>query len=337
MNEMHKIKHVKFAAMEGECNKVVKGYPSVIQLCIRSLITNDHVLLTSVPGLAKTTLANTIGATIIGGKAGRIQLLPDTQPSDITGIPVFNQETRQWEIELGPIVGVNIFLADEVNRTGPKTNAAMLQAMQERKVTIRGKDYKLEQVFIVIATRNPIEQEGTYELPEAMIDRFGAEVSLPYVDADAEQEILRMATSLRKDPTSLVNRVVSLEDIVEARAEVAKIVDQLPADIISYINRIGRATRPVDDLFKKVIDKQGNDFSKKVLLGCSPRAQQAIAFAAAATAFLNGRSQVEPDDIKFVARDILRARITKNPMAAKFQVDDFVTALLDSVDVNAGK
>lgn len=333
MNKMHQITHPKFAAQEAEVNKVVKGYPSVVALVIRSLLTNDHVLLTSLPGLAKTTLANTVGATIKGGKAGRIQMLPDTQPSDITGIPVFNQETRKWETELGPIVGVNVFLADEVNRTGPKTNAAMLQAMQERKVTIRGVDYKLEKVFIVIATRNPIEQEGTYELPEAMIDRFGAEVSLPYVSPEDEISILRMATSLRQDPTTMVNQVVSLEDILEARAKVAEIVDQLPNDILAYINRLVRATRPSDELFKKVRDREGNGFEKKVRLGCSPRAQLAIAYAASAVAFLNGRSKVEPDDVKFVSRDIMRARIAKNPMAPKFEVDDFITAIHNSIEV----
>lgn len=333
MNKMHQITHPKFAAQAAEVNKVVKGYPNVVALCIRSLLTNDHVLLTSLPGLAKTTLANTLGATIIGGKAGRIQMLPDTQPSDITGIPIFNPESREWETVLGPIVGVNVFLADEVNRTGPKTNAAMLQSMQERKVTIRGVDHKLEPVFIVIATRNPIEQEGTYELPEAMIDRFGAEVSLPYVSPEDEIDILRMATSLRKDPTSLVNAVVSLDEIIAAREEVNKIVDQLPIDTLRYINRLVRASRPGDDLFKKVRDKEGNGFEKKVRIGCSPRAQLAIAYAASAVAILNGRTKVEPDDIKFVSRDIMRARIAKNPMAPNFQVDDFITAIHNSIEV----
>lgn len=337
MNTIHQIKHPVYAKQLAEITKVVKGYDYVVGLCIRSLLTNDHVLLTSLPGLAKTTLANTLGATIIGARNGRIQMLPDTQPADVTGSPIFNPQSGKWETTLGPIIGVNIFLADEVNRTGPKTNAAMLQAMQERKVTINGVDYPLEKVFIVIATRNPIEQEGTYELPEAMIDRFSAEATLPYAEPEDEMKVLRMATALRKDPTSLVNQVVSLEQILSDRAAVAEIVDNLPDEILAYINRVGRATRPSDSLFKTIKDSKGVGFDKKVKVGCSPRAQLNMAYAAAAVAFLNGRTTVTPDDVKFVARDILRARIAKNPMAQNFHTDDFVEALFNSVEVVSGK
>ncbi len=333
MESIHTIKHPVFVKQLNEIKKVVRGYDYVVALCIRSLLTKNHVLLTSYPGLAKTTLANTLGATIIGGVANRIQMLPDTLPSDVVGVPVIDPLTRQYVVEKGPILGCNIFLADEVNRTGPKTNAATLQAMQEGFVTIRGVNYPLEDVFLLIATRNPVEQEGTYELPEAMIDRFGAEVSLPYVEAEDEMSILRSATALRKDPTSLVNRVVSLDDIRAARAQVAAMVDNLPDSILSYIVRLVRATRPQDALFAKVKDAQGTGFEKKVILGCSPRAQLNIAYAAAATAFLNGRDKVEPGDVKFVARDIMRARITKNPMFPKFQVEDFISAILASTEI----
>ena len=331
---MHTIKHSVYGEMFNQVRGVVVGYDEIIALCIRGLLTGNHILLTSLPGLAKTTLANTLGATIENAKCGRIQMLPDTQPSDVVGGLVFNMKSGEYQPALGPIHGSNIFLADEVNRTGPKTNAAMLQAMQEGRVTIGDTTYPMEKVFMVIATRNPVEQEGTYDLPEAMIDRFQAEANLPYVSADDEFGILSNIAVHKGDPSKLVKKVVTLDQILTDRAAIQAIAAASSEQLKRYIVALVRATRPGLDEFKRVKDKDNNGFENKVAVGASPRAQINLLHAASAAAFLAGRDAVTPDDVKYVARDILRARIAKKEAAqGKFNVDDFVTAILNSTPI----
>lgn len=336
MNKIHEIVHPRYKAMAGEIRKVVVGYDDIIGLCIRGLLGDGHILLTSLPGLAKTTLANTLGATIEGAVSGRFQMLPDSQASDITGKMVFNQKLGEYVPVPGPIIGKNIFLADEVNRTGPKTNAALLQAMQEKKVTLDGgPTYELPKLFMVIATRNPIEQEGTYELPEAQIDRFMAEANMTYVDEENEMAIVRNIALRKGDASKMVRPVVTVDEILADRDQVNAIVAAMPDELVRYIVRIVRATRPqIKDQFGKVKNEKGVDYAKLVNVGASVRAQQNIAVCAAAVAFLNGRDKVTPDDVKFVARDILRARIGKSEMAhGRFNADDFINSVLNSVEI----
>lgn len=334
MNSIHEIKHPVYGAMFNEVRQVVIGYDDIVALCIRGLLTGNHILLTSLPGLAKTTLANTLGGTITGAHCGRIQMLPDTQPSDVVGGMVFNQKSGDYQPALGPIHGANIFLADEVNRTGPKTNAAMLQAMQEGRVTLGDQTYRMEEVFMVIATRNPIEQEGTFDLPEAMIDRFQAEANLGYVSADEEFGILSNISVHKGDPSRLVKKVATLDNILADRAEIMAMANNASSELKRYIVSLVRATRPGLAEFNLVRDSQGGSFANKIALGASPRAQINLLHAASAAAFLNGRTMPTPDDVKYVARDILRARIAKKEAVRdKFNVDDFVTAILNSVPI----
>jgi MoxR-like ATPase len=335
MNPIHEIKHPRWKQMYDNTNNVVFGYEDIVAILMRALVTNNHVLLESVPGLAKTTLANAIVQNITNARFGRIQMLPDTQPSDIVGGLVFNMKEGTYEPALGPIIGCNVFLADEVNRTGPKTNAGMLQAMQEKKVTIGDQTFDLPPVFMTIATMNPIEQEGTFDLPEAMQDRFQAKSIMDYVSEEAE---IRMARSLAAHTGRItITPCMSVENILEDRAAVQAMVDHMSDEVVKYIVRLVRSTRPTDPYFKRVRGKiKGTEtsFESKVALGASPRAIINISHAAAAAAFFNGRTAVDVDDVKFVARDILRHRITKHEVVRDtFSTDEFVTALLNSVDI----
>jgi MoxR-like ATPase len=298
MNPIHEIKHPRYRAMYDQTNSVVYGYEDVLAILMRGLLTNNHVLL-------------------VGGL-------------------VFNMKDGRYEPALGPIIGSNIFLADEVNRTGPKTNAGMLQAMQEKKVTIGDQTYFLPKVFMVIATMNPIEQEGTFELPEAMMDRFQAKSIMGYVSEEAE---IRMAQNLAVHSGDLDNiqPVISCDEILADRAKIQAMVKAMSPELVKYIVRLVRATRPTEPSFKKVkgmVKGTLQTFESKILLGASPRAIINISHAAAAAAFLNGRDKVETDDVKFVARDILRHRITKKDIVRdSFSTDEFVNALLNSVDI----
>jgi MoxR-like ATPase len=335
MNPIHEIKHPRYKAMYDQTNNVVYGYEDIVAILMRGLLTNNHVLLESVPGLAKTTLAQALVLNIKDAKFGRIQMLPDTQPSDIVGGLVFNMKEGRYEPALGPIIGSNIFLADEVNRTGPKTNAGMLQAMQEKKVTIGDTTYQLPKVFMVIATMNPIEQEGTFELPEAMMDRFQAKSIMGYVSEEAE---IKMAQNLAVHSGNLeIEASMTTDEILADRAKIQAMVKAMSPELVKYIVRLVRATRPSEPSFKKVkgmVKGVEQTFESKILLGASPRAIINISHAAAAAAFLNGREKVETDDVKYVARDILRHRITKKDIVRdSFSTDEFVNALLNSVDI----
>ena len=337
MNDMHIIKRPLYAAMSAEIGKVVIGYEDIIGLCIRGILADGHVLLTSLPGLAKTTLANTLASVIEGAVPGRFQALPDSQASDIVGKMVYNQKTGEYMPVAGPIIGKNIFLYDEANRTGPKTNAAVLQPMQEKKVTIDGgPTFPCPELFFVICTRNPIEQEGTYDLPEAMIDRVTGEGLMSYVSEDQEMAIVRK-TALRKgDASKMVKPQISIPQILEDRIVINGMVETMPDELLRYIVRLVRATSPqLKADFGKVKSKNsGVDYSQLVSNGASVRAQQNIAVCAAAVAFLNDRTNITPDDVKYVARDILRARIGKSEKGFnRFNADDFINSLLDSVEI----
>jgi len=273
----------------------VVGQEYMIDRLLISLLTGGHVLLEGVPGLAKTltvrTLAETIATTF-----SRIQFTPDLLPADVVGTQIYDQSTGQFLVKKGPIFA-NIILADEINRAPAKVQAALLEAMQEKQVTIGGTTYKLEEPFLVLATQNPIEQEGTYPLPEAQVDRFMLKLRVGYPTRDEEKEIMRrMASGHAID----VRHVATPEAILEARGRIADLY--MDDRIVDYIVDIVHATREPEAAGLK-------DLAPLIEFGASPRATISLAQASRAHAFLRGRAFVTPDDVKAIAPDVLRHRV----------------------------
>ncbi|MGC9152824.1 MAG: AAA family ATPase [Vulcanisaeta sp.] len=282
------IKDVKNAAdiMIKEISKAVIGYDNEIKLLLACLIAGGHVLVEGFPGLAKTSLVKAFARTL-GLSFGRVQFTPDLLPSDITGSLVFNPRVGDFEVRLGPIFA-NVVLADEINRAPPKVQSALLEAMQEGQVTIGGRSYQLPRPFMVIATQNPIELEGTYPLPEAQLDRFMIRIRLGYPNEDVE---LRIANDIDLGDVTPVNTVLSKEDVINMQLLMRKVyVDD---SIIRYIVNIVRATRNVHD----------------IKLGASPRAAQILSKLVRAWALINGRDYVIPDDVKQLTPYVLNHRI----------------------------
>mgnify|MGYP000238681009 CR=1 FL=1 len=269
-----------------EVSKIIVGKTREIKMILASLYVGGHVLLEGVPGVAKTTLAKTLAASL-QLDFRRIQFTPDLLPSDIIGTMVYNPKTGEFSVRLGPIFA-NIILADEINRASPKTQSALLEAMQERQVTIEGVTYKLPDPFLVLATQNPIELEGTYPLPEAQLDRFFMRVFIDYPSKTETIEILRR---LKKIYDFKVEPVASAKDIIKIRELVWKVhVDE---SILGYIADIIEESRK----------------HSAVKLGGSPRAAIALLLAAKALALMDGRDYVIPDDVKEVAEPVLNHRI----------------------------
>ena len=273
--------------------KVIIGKRDVIHLTIVALLTEGHLLIEDVPGVGKTMLARAI-AKSTGCVFRRIQFTPDMLPSDITGVSVFNQKTREFEFRPGPVMS-QIVLADEINRATPKTQSALLESMEERQVTVDGVTYGLERPFLVLATQNPIEYEGTYPLPEAQVDRFMMRISLGY--PEEKEEIAILDSQQRDHPITHIEQVVSLEDLVTAQQALA---DIHVSDLIKeYIVAISRATRKHPDVY----------------LGVSPRGSLALYKTARALAALDGRDYVIPDDIKKLAVPTMAHRLIVSPSA----------------------
>jgi len=298
----------------------VVGQEYMIDRLLISLLTGGHVLLEGVPGLAKTltvrTLAETIATTF-----SRIQFTPDLLPADVIGTQIYDQSTGKFMVKKGPIFA-NIILADEINRAPAKVQAALLEAMQEKQVTIGGTTYKLEEPFLVLATQNPIEQEGTYALPEAQVDRFMLKLHVGYPSRDEEREIMRrMAGGHAID----VRNVASPEAILEARGRIADLY--MDDRIVDYIVDIVHATREPAAAGLK-------DLVPLIEFGASPRATIALAQASRAHAFLRGRSFVTPDDIKAIAPDVLRHRVltTYEAEAEEVTSDEIVRRVLATVE-----
>jgi MoxR-like ATPase len=298
----------------------VVGQEYMIDRLLISLLTGGHVLLEGVPGLAKTltvrTLAETIATTF-----SRIQFTPDLLPADVIGTQIYDQSTGKFMVKKGPIFA-NIILADEINRAPAKVQAALLEAMQEKQVTIGGTTYKLEEPFLVLATQNPIEQEGTYALPEAQVDRFMLKLHVGYPSRDEEREIMRrMAGGHAID----VRNVASPEAILEARSRIADLY--MDDRIVDYIVDIVHATREPAAAGLK-------DLVPLIEFGASPRATIALAQASRAHAFLRGRSFVTPDDIKAIAPDVLRHRVltTYEAEAEEVTSDEIVRRVLATVE-----
>ena len=284
-----------------------------------SLLTGGHVLLEGVPGLAKTLTVRTL-AESVSTTFSRIQFTPDLLPADVVGTQVFDQSTGKFSVKQGPIFA-NIVLADEINRAPAKVQAALLEAMQEHQVTIGGQTFILQEPFLVLATQNPIEQEGTYPLPEAQVDRFMLKLRVGYPTRDEEKEIMRRMAS---GDAIAVEAVATPEQILAARKRVAHL--QLDDRIVDYIVDLVHATRAP-------ADAKLADLVPLIEYGASPRATISLAQASRAHAFLRGREFVTPDDVKAMAPDVLRHRVllTYEAEAENVTSDQVITRVLDAV------
>lgn len=287
----------KHQALKKEIAKVIVGQDKVIEQILLSIYTGGHSLLIGVPGLAKTLMVNTIAQTL-GLDFKRIQFTPDLMPSDILGSEVLDQD-RNFKFIKGPVFG-NIILADEINRTPPKTQAALLEAMQERAVTIAGKQYKLNRPYFVLATQNPIEQEGTYPLPEAQLDRFMFAIELTYPSIEEEIQVVKATTT---DDEVQLNTLFDADEIIAVQHLVRRI--PVPDNVIDYAVRLVNRTRPG---LKDSLDFVNN----YVDWGAGPRASQNLVLAAKAHAAIHGKFSPDIEDTKAVSTGILRHRILKN-------------------------
>mgnify|MGYP003293239956 CR=1 FL=1 len=287
----------QYHALKSEIGKVIVGQDKAVDSLLLSIFTGGHCLLVGVPGLAKTLMVNTLSHTL-GLTFSRIQFTPDLMPSDITGSEILD-ENRHFQFIKGPVFA-NIVLADEINRTPPKTQAALLEAMQEKAISIGGKTYKLPDVFIVIATQNPIEQEGTYVLSEAQLDRFLLKEKITYPDATQEIEILNR---IEQDVFSAVQSVATLEDIKFLQNLCQKVY--VDPSVKKYIVDIVQATRITDKILPPAL-------SQYVAMGSSTRAAIAFMEVAKAVALVNGRDYCTPDDVKSMRYSVLRHRIMMN-------------------------
>ena len=271
--------------------KVIVGKDEVIDLLLVSLLCEGHVLLEDVPGIGKTTMAKAL-AQSLGCSFQRIQFTPDLLPSDVTGIYYFNQKTQEFEFRSGPVIS-QIVLADEINRATPRTQSALLEAMQERQVTVDGKTMPLPRPFLVLATQNPIELEGTFPLPEAQVDRFLLKIRLGYPTEQEEGEILIRFE--RSDPLVDLQSITHADELIEMQRQVRTV--QVEDSVREYIVKVARATRD----------------HPSVALGASPRGTMALYRTAQAIAAIRGREFVIPDDVKELAPSVLTHRIIINP------------------------
>ena len=287
----------KYEALKKEIGKVIIGQNEVIHDTILSIFCQGHVLLVGVPGLAKTLLINTIGQAL-GLSFNRIQFTPDLMPSDIVGTEILD-ESRQFKFVKGPVFA-NIILADEINRTPPKTQAALLEAMQEKNVTVSGKTYKLSEPFFVLATQNPIEQEGTYPLPEAQLDRFMFNLMLDYPSYEEEIAVVKNTTAAVDNK---VEAVMNAEEIVYFQQLVRRV--PVPDNVYEYAVNLVSKTRPNTG--------RAHEWANKYLSwGAGPRASQYLIIGAKANALMNGKFSPDIEDVKKVAVPVLRHRLVRN-------------------------
>ena len=283
--------------LKKEIAKIIVGQDAVVDQILLCIFSGGHALLVGVPGLAKTLMVNTL-AQALGLDFKRIQFTPDLMPSDILGSEILD-ESRNFKFIKGPIFS-NIVLADEINRTPPKTQAALLEAMQERSVTIAGLNYKLELPYFVLATQNPIEQEGTYPLPEAQLDRFMFAIKLEYPSFEEEVQVVKRTTS---DAKTTINPLFTAQEIIDFQHLIRRI--PVADNVIEYAVSLVSKTRPDNSL--------SNEFVKNYLdWGAGPRASQNLILAAKANAAFNGKFSPDIEDVKAVATGILRHRIIKN-------------------------
>jgi len=308
--------------MRSELAKVIVGQTDTIEQLLAAIFTRGHCLLEGVPGLAKTLMVSTL-ADILDVSFKRIQFTPDLMPSDITGTQVLEEDEagkRSFRFVEGPIF-TNVLLADEINRTPPKTQAALLEAMQERQVTVGRDTYPLPSPFFTIATQNPIEQEGTYPLPEAQLDRFMFNIVVGYPSAAEEEQIL---TTTTRGETSPVNKVLSSRAILNVQKLVASVA--VNPYVIRYASQLVRATRPKDETAPEYV-------RELVDWGAGPRAGQNLIAGAKALAAMDGRFSIDPDDIKRIANPVLRHRVATNfqAQAEGMDADAIIVRLLEDI------
>jgi MoxR-like ATPase len=296
--------------------KVIVGKRSEVELAVISLLSQGHLLIEDVPGVGKTMLARSL-ATSIGSNFGRIQFTPDMLPSDVTGVSVYNQVTQKFEFRPGPIMA-EIILADEINRATPKTQSSLLEAMQERQVTVDGITHALPHLFMVLATQNPIEYEGTFRLPEAQVDRFLMRIKLDYPDFDDEIDVLK--NQLLQHPIDDLEPVVPAEDVLKAQEGIRRV--HVERSVYQYIVELVRKTRQHEDTY----------------LGASPRGSLSLLRSSQARAVMLGRDFVIPDDVKALAEPVLGHRIILAPGAHLRDLDEskVISELLDKVIVPGG-
>ena len=305
---------VKFERLKSEIAKVVVGQEEAIEHLLLSIFCNSHCLLVGVPGLAKTLMINTLSQSL-GLSFNRIQFTPDLMPSDIVGSEILNKD-KVFEFIQGPVFS-NIVLADEINRTPPKTQAALLEAMQEKKVTSSGKTFDLGKLFFVLATQNPIEQEGTYPLPEAQLDRFMFQITLNYPSFEEEIEIVKRTTGNAK---TKIDKVLNAEEIINFQ----KLIREIPVadNVLEYVIKLVQSTR--------TLENANNDFAKEYIAwGAGPRASQNIILAAKAHAALHGKYSPDIEDVKAVLKPILQHRVILNykAKAKNITFDDLIKTL----------
>jgi len=303
-----------------EVEKIIVGQRGLLDRMLIGLLCDGHLLLEGLPGLAKTTAVKTL-ATAIKTSFQRIQFTPDLLPADILGTQIYRPDNGSFEIKKGPIFN-NIILADEINRAPAKVQSALLEAMQERQVTIGGQTFILDNPFLVLATQNPIEQEGTYPLPEAQIDRFMLKITVDYPSADEEKEIMNRVYA---GAAEKISGVVAVSDIDSAWEAMRAI--HMEEKITDYIVRLSGATRNPGNF--------GLDIGSLISYGASPRASIWLGMAARAHAFLNGRGYVTPQDVKSMAPDVLRHRIilSYEAEADGKTTDDLIEVLLERIEV----
>ena len=306
---------VQYNNFRNEISKVIVGQDEVVKEVLISIFCNGHCLLVGVPGLAKTLLVQTISDTL-GMSFNRIQFTPDLMPSDIVGSEILD-ENRNFKFIKGPIFS-NIILADEINRTPPKTQSALLESMQEKSVTNAGKTYNLDKPFFVLATQNPIEQEGTYPLPEAQLDRFMFNVLLDYPNYDEEVQIVKQTTS---GISTTLDTIMNAEDIIKYQDLIRRI--PVADNVLEYVVDLVTKTRPNNGQDK-------NNMTQYIEWGAGPRASQFMLLAAKCHAAINGKYSPDIEDVKAVAKPILRHRLVKNYKAEAegISVDNIIENLM---------
>ncbi len=304
-----------------EMNKVIVGQKPLVENLLIGLLANGHILLEGMPGLAKTLAINTL-ARIMDAKFSRIQFTPDLLPADVVGTMIYSQKSEQFQIKKGPVFA-NFILADEINRSPAKVQSALLEAMQERQVTIGDETFKLPEPFLVMATQNPIEQEGTYPLPEAQVDRFMLKVVVSYPKKEEEKLIIRM-NNLHEFPQPAT--VLKPEDIIRAREVVRDVY--MDEKIEKYIVDIVFATRHPEDYGLAKLKEM-------IAYGGSPRASISLSLAAKAYAFIKRRGYVIPEDVRAVCYDVLRHRIglTYEAEAENVTTEEIISEILNAVEV----
>lgn len=322
LNQQIYIDSAFIETLNAETNKVIVGQKYMIDRLMLGLLAEGHVLLEGLPGLAKTLAVKTL-ASVIHADFNRIQFTPDLLPSDIIGTMIFNPAKNDFSVRKGPVFA-NFILADEINRAPAKVQAALLEAMQERQVTIGKETFKLEEPFLVLATQNPIEQEGTYPLPEAQVDRFMLKINIGHPEREEEREIIRR--SLSGETVQTLNPVVQPDDILRARKSVRKIY--MDEKIENYILDIIFATRNPEKF-------NLSELKPFIEYGASPRASINLAKVSKAYAFMQRRGYVIPDDVRNVAKDIMRHRIglSYEAEAENITSEEIITRIINTIPV----